>query len=182
VLLQREQAEAAKGRSNVVIGEPRVIVADDKVLGKKVMLERAPNGAETLKITIPGGQVQQRGHAKFIKPKGPEVGKWKVNEAKVQQKKVKPTFDMLLSKYAKQAADSSSNRPLQLKCPRSPPCHQFQDHHGPYGPWAPAPWMRHLPMRHIMLEIIMEDGSSPQWLHILSILGEQHLEDLCLRG
>jgi hypothetical protein len=141
VLLRPEQAEAAKGKSYIVIGEPRVIATDDKVLGKRVMVEKAPDGKETLKITIPGGQVQQRSHAKFIKPKSPEVGKWKVNEAKVLQKKVKPTFDMLLSKYAKQVADSSSNRALQLKRPRSPPRHQFQHQHGPCRPHAPALWM-----------------------------------------
>jgi hypothetical protein len=129
-----------------------------------------------------GGQAQQGSHAKFIKPKSPKVGKWKVNEAKAQQKKIKPTFDMLLSKYAKQAAGSSSNRPSQMKRSRSPPYHQFQQQHVPYGPWAPAPWMAPFPMRHIMQEITMEDGSSPQWLHILFILGGQHLEDLYLRG
>ena len=38
--------------------------------------------------------------AKFAKPKRPEAGKWKNNEAEVQHKKNKPTFDMLMSKYA----------------------------------------------------------------------------------
>jgi hypothetical protein len=56
VLLRPEQAKAAKGKSNVVISEPRVIAADDKVLGKRVKLEKAPNATETLKITIPGGK------------------------------------------------------------------------------------------------------------------------------
>jgi hypothetical protein len=36
--------------------------------------------------------------AKFAKPKRPEVGKWKNNEAKARNKKNKMTFDMLMSK------------------------------------------------------------------------------------
>ena len=90
------------------------------------MLGKQPDGKEVIKITIKnptlGGQpqVQENTRVKFVKPKSPEVGKWKKNEAKVQRKRIKPTFDMLLSKYASQSADSSSNRPSHSKHSRLP--------------------------------------------------------------
>ena len=85
--------------------------------------------------------MQENTHVKFVKPKSPEVGKWKTNEAKVQRKRIKPTFDMLLSKYAIQAAGSSSNRSPNLKRSRSPPREESHHHARPYGSWAPRPWM-----------------------------------------
>ena len=103
------------------------------------MLDKQPGGKEVIKITIKnptlGGQpqVQENTHVKFFKPKSPEVGKWKTNEAKVQRKRVKPTFDMLLSKYANQAAGSSSNRSSNLKRSRSLLREEFQRHARPYG-------------------------------------------------
>jgi hypothetical protein len=51
--------------------------------------------------------------------KSPEVGKWITNEIKVQHKQTKPTFDMLLSKYANQATGSIFNRSMRVKHPRS---------------------------------------------------------------
>ena len=81
------------------------------------MLDKQPDGKEVIKISIKnptlGGQpqVQENTRVKFVKPKSPEVGKWKRNEAKVQRKQIKPTFDMLLSKYANQSVGSSSNQP-----------------------------------------------------------------------
>ena len=90
------------------------------------MLDKQPCGKVTIKITIKnptlGGhpQAQENTRVKFVKPKSPEVGKWKRNEAKVQRKKIKPTFDMLLSKYANHAAGSSSNRSSNWKRSRSP--------------------------------------------------------------
>ncbi len=85
--------------------------------------------------------MQENTHAKFVKPKSLEVGKWKTNEAKVQRKKIKLTFDMLLSKYGNQAAGSSTNRSSNLKRSRSPPREDFEHHARPYGSWAPGPWM-----------------------------------------
>ena len=70
------------------------------------MLDKQPDGKEVIKITIKNPtlrrqtQVQQDTRVKFVKLKSPEVGKWKRNEAKVQRKRIKQTFDMLLSKYA----------------------------------------------------------------------------------
>ncbi len=90
-------------------------------------------------------QVQKDTRVKFVKPKSPEVGKWKRNEAKVQHKRIKPTFDMLLSKYANHAAGSSSNRSPNLKHSRSPPREEFQHHARPYGSWASGPWVPSLP-------------------------------------
>ena len=51
-----------------------------------------------------GGHVNAK--PKMIKPKNPEVGKWKLNEAKKHNKvkKFKPTFKQLLSKYEKDKA------------------------------------------------------------------------------
>ena len=77
------------------------------------MLDKQPNGKEVIKITIKnptlGGQpqVQENTHAKFVNPKSIEVGKWKTNGAKVHRKKIKPTFDMLLSKYVNKVAGCS---------------------------------------------------------------------------
>ena len=146
LLIRPEVAESAN-KTNVIVGEPRKGKEDSKVLGRQVVLDKQPDGKEVIKITIKnpalGGQpqVQQDAHVKFVKPRSPEVGKWKTNEAKVQCKKIKPTFDMLLSKYANQAAGSSSNRSSTLKRSRSPPRQKFQHHARPYGSWAPGPWM-----------------------------------------
>ena len=73
-------------KNNVVIGDPRNVKESEKASGREIVLSKQPDGKETLKITIknptPGGQrqVQVEARAKFIKPKNPEVGKWKKNE------------------------------------------------------------------------------------------------------
>ena len=126
MLIRPNIAESAN-KNNIVLGEPRKNMESDKILGRQVVLDKQPSGKEVIKITIKnptlGGQsqVQENTHVKFVKPKSPEVGKWKRNEAKVQRKRIKPTFDMLLSKYANQAASSSSNWSSNLKHSRSPP-------------------------------------------------------------
>jgi hypothetical protein len=51
VLIQLEQAEGAKGK-NVVIGETRPKNIDDKILAREVVLEKAPDGKELIKITV----------------------------------------------------------------------------------------------------------------------------------
>ena len=51
VLLRPEQAEGAKGK-NVVIGEKRPKDVDDKILAREVVLEKAPDGKELIKITV----------------------------------------------------------------------------------------------------------------------------------
>ena len=59
VLLRPEQAEGAKGK-NVVIGDPRPINVNDKILAREVVAQKTPNGKSTLKIVLnapkPGGQ------------------------------------------------------------------------------------------------------------------------------
>ena len=59
VLIRLEQAERAKGK-NVVLGEVRPKNADNKVPDREVVLERAPDGKELIKITVkahvPGGK------------------------------------------------------------------------------------------------------------------------------
>ena len=59
VLLRPEPAEGAKGKS-MVIGETRPKNVDDKILAREVVLEKAPDGKELIKITVkthvPGGQ------------------------------------------------------------------------------------------------------------------------------
>ena len=112
VLLWPEQAEGAEGK-NVVIGETRPKNVNDKILAREVVLEKAPNGKELIKITVkakvPGGQEssfatasrpadqdrpvrsvsstsqtgQPQGRPRTFKPKHPKVGTWKVNESKV---------------------------------------------------------------------------------------------------
>ena len=125
LLIRPEVAESAN-KANVIVGEPRKDKEDNRVLGRQVVLDKQPDGKEVIKITIKnptlGGQlqVQENARVRFVKPKSPEIGKWKRNEVKVQRKRIKPTFDMLLSKYANQSAGSSSNRPSYLKRPRSP--------------------------------------------------------------
>jgi len=146
MLIRPNIAESAN-KDNVVIGELRKSKDGDKVLGRQVVLDKQPDGGEIIKITIKNPalgwqpQVQKDTHVKFIKPKNSEVGKRKANEAKVQCKKIKPTFDMLLSKYASQPAGSSSNRPSHSKSSRSPSKQEFQRYARPYGSWAPAPWL-----------------------------------------
>ena len=59
VLIRPEQAEGAQGK-NVMIGETRPKNVNDKILAREVVLEKAPDGKELIKITIktqvPGGQ------------------------------------------------------------------------------------------------------------------------------
>src|SRR6266542_2641335 len=122
VLIQPEVAESAN-KNNVAVGEPRNNKESNKVLGRAIVLGKQPDGKETLKITIKnpvlGGQTQARegSPAKFIKPKSPEVGRWKTNRVKAKRKRIKPTFDMLLSKYTNQSVGSNFNRPTHMKCP-----------------------------------------------------------------
>ena len=58
VMIQPEQAEGAQGK-NVVIGETRPKNVNDKILDREVVLEKAPDGKELIKITVkakvPGG-------------------------------------------------------------------------------------------------------------------------------
>jgi hypothetical protein len=59
VLIRPEQAEGAEGK-NVVIGEARPKNVNDKILAREMVLEKAPDGKELIKITVkaqvPGGQ------------------------------------------------------------------------------------------------------------------------------
>ena len=59
VLIRPEQAERTKGK-NVIIGEERPKNVNDKILAREVVLEKTPDGKESLKITLkasrPGGQ------------------------------------------------------------------------------------------------------------------------------
>ena len=59
VLLRLEQAEGAEGK-NVVFGETRPKSVNDKILAREMVLEKAPDGKELIKITVkaqvPGGQ------------------------------------------------------------------------------------------------------------------------------
>ena len=123
VLLRPEAAEAAN-KSNVVIGEPRK-VAGNKTAGRQVTVSRQPDGGEVIKITINnpalGGQGPRADKLppRFIKPKSPEVGRWKTNNVKYRPRKTKPTFDMLLNKCVRQAG-SGSRQWQHGKRPRSP--------------------------------------------------------------
>ena len=103
MLLRPEQAEGAEAK-NVVFGETGPKNADDKILAKEVVLEKAPDGTELIKISViakvPGGQEsssattsrpgiqdrplrpvspagQPQGRPRTFKPKSPEEGTWK---------------------------------------------------------------------------------------------------------
>ena len=58
VLIWPEQDEGAKGK-NVIIGEPRPKNVNDKIQAREVVMEKTPDGKESLKITVktsrPGG-------------------------------------------------------------------------------------------------------------------------------
>ena len=58
VLIRPEQAEGAKGKI-VIIGEERPKNVNGKILAREVVLEKTPDGKESLKITLkasrPGG-------------------------------------------------------------------------------------------------------------------------------
>jgi hypothetical protein len=51
VLIRLEQAEATKGK-NVVIDEKHTITVDEKILSREVVVQKAADGKESLKITI----------------------------------------------------------------------------------------------------------------------------------
>ena len=51
MLIRPDIAESAN-KDNVVIGEPRKDKEGDKVLGRKVVLDKQPDGGEIIKITI----------------------------------------------------------------------------------------------------------------------------------
>ena len=51
VPIRLEQAEGAKGK-NVVIGDPRPMNVNDKILAREVVKEKTDDGKDTLKITI----------------------------------------------------------------------------------------------------------------------------------
>ena len=59
MLLRTEQAKGAEGK-NVVIGEIRPKNVNDKILAREVVLEKASDGKELIKIIVkaqvPGGQ------------------------------------------------------------------------------------------------------------------------------
>jgi len=113
VLIRPEQAEGAKGK-NVIIEEERLKNVNNKILARKVVLEKTPDGKESLKITLkasrPGGQASSsqnlsrpvtqvrpvrpasstgrtshpQGQPKTFNPKRLEVVTWKVNKSKAQ--------------------------------------------------------------------------------------------------
>ena len=51
MLIRPEQAEGAKGK-NVMIDETRLKNDDDRILDREVVLEKAPDGKELIKITV----------------------------------------------------------------------------------------------------------------------------------
>jgi hypothetical protein len=118
VLVRPSQAETTKGKA-VIIGDERPQNLKGTNLTKEVVLEKAPDGRESVKVTLkPFGHVGQtsseqaadvlvqeksevrvsvtrssgfgHGRPRMIKPKRPKVGIWKVNQAKVQGRFTKP--------------------------------------------------------------------------------------------
>lgn len=129
VLLRPEQAKSVEGK-DVIIGESRVMNKIRNISEREVTVQKSPNGKESLLVTanssMSGGQVQSNGGAKFrtFRPKNPEIGKWKVNEAKGPRQtfKPKPTFDQLMNKYTTEKANQKHRDwPRGSKRQRSPP-------------------------------------------------------------
>ena len=58
-LLRPKQAEGAQGK-NIVMGDPRLMNANDKILAREVVAEKTADGKPTLRIFVnapkPGGQ------------------------------------------------------------------------------------------------------------------------------
>ena len=148
VLIRPEQAEGAKGK-NVIIGEPRPKNVNDKIRAREVMMEKTPDGKESLKITVkasrPEGQdcssrdtsrpaaqarpvrpvasTGQTGQAKSrprtFKSKHPEEGTRKVNESKVHGSFTKQNLTFA-QLLNKYTKTVPKDRPLE-KQPSSPP-------------------------------------------------------------
>ena len=57
VLLRPEQAEGAQGK-NVVIGDPRPMNANNKILAREVIVEKTPDGKPTLRIFVNAPKVE----------------------------------------------------------------------------------------------------------------------------
>ena len=51
IFIRSAQAEGAKGK-NIVIGDPRPMNANGKILAREVIKEKTDDGKDTLKITI----------------------------------------------------------------------------------------------------------------------------------
>jgi hypothetical protein len=108
VLLRSEQAESTKGK-NVIIDEERPKSWEDKIWSREMVLEKAADGKDILKIIVKAsgleGQagnsthdwssVQQKtqptgptmvSQPKMLKLKNPEVDEWKAVKAKVKRK------------------------------------------------------------------------------------------------
>jgi hypothetical protein len=57
VLIRSEQAEGAKGK-NLIIGEERPKTSEDKILAREVVLEKTPDGKESLTITVRASELR----------------------------------------------------------------------------------------------------------------------------
>ena len=51
VLIRPDQAEGAKGK-NVIIGDERSLIVDNKILAREVVQEKAPDGKKNLRIIL----------------------------------------------------------------------------------------------------------------------------------
>ena len=51
VLIQPDQAEGAKGK-NVIIGDDRPLIIDNKILAREVIQEKTPDGKKNLRIIL----------------------------------------------------------------------------------------------------------------------------------
>ena len=158
VLVRPSQAESARGKNMVVAESSSKSLEETREVARKVQIEKNSRGGESIKITVPvlGSDAMQSARPRMIKPKSPEVDRWKVNERKRKaiKKKEKPkvTFDKLLAKYEHgKAGQKYFDRPRNFKRPRSPeqgftgPEYRRGDFHAaaPYpfnGPPMPMPW------------------------------------------
>ena len=90
-----------------------------------------------------------------MKPKNPEVGKWKTNQVEYKPRKIKPTFDMLLNKYVRQAGSRATRQ--YGKRPRSPSTersHRYQESAGGF---------KRQITRQMMQSRLLYPGESSYW-------------------
>jgi hypothetical protein len=112
VLIWLKQADMPKGK-NAVIDDPRPKNDAGLTPSRKVVMEKLPDGEETITITIRGSRagqtttidgqttLHQNRAPRMIKPRGPEASEWMVNEGRNKKITFKPTFDYFPNKDTK---------------------------------------------------------------------------------
>jgi hypothetical protein len=91
VLIRSEQVDTTKGK-NVVIGDPRPLKDVESTLSYKVVVEKLPDGEETITITIMGSTASSHERKAEGSTSARDDGKQKLTVAD-QEKAVRPPPD-----------------------------------------------------------------------------------------